>query len=425
MISVITPALVKDETGIQWLHEAISSVFDQNASGWEMIIVNDHSPVDLGPLRDYWPQVRWLEAEGQGVSAARNQAAEAAKGELLLPLDADDKLAPEALAKFWTAWTLREEAKIIYSDVVMFGQDYARVYLAPEYDFPKLLHATYMTVGCLHRKEDWDQIGGWRLDMSAGLEDWEYWIAMGEAGVCGKRLAEPLYWYRRHPRGRLQWLKANKEKWNRAYQAMREIHRESYNGRFSMGCCGGAKGARRPVRAPVARGAVAMAAQKSGELVQVMYVGARKGDFQVVSGITRTRYRIPGQGELVQMLPQATQGVRPADVAWFKAVGQGREFKVMDTPKPAPVLAEAEAPAAPVPEEPRKESGTWDPGVMEPKPAPPLVTMVEPPDLQSLTVAEIRELEIGPGLVDLLIVQEREGKGRITVLDYLEKLKAE
>ena len=168
-----------------------------------------------------------------------------------------------------------------------------------------------------------------------------------------------------------------------------------------------------------------MAAQKSGELVQVMYVGARKGDFQVVSGITRTRYRIPGQGELVQMLPQATQGVRPADVAWFKAVGQGREFKVMDTPKPAPVLAEAEAPAAPVPEEPRKESGTWDPGVMEPKPAPPLVTMVEPPDLQSLTVAEIRELEIGPGLVDLLIVQEREGKGRITVLDYLEKLKAE
>ncbi len=106
MISIITPALVKDEEGIGWLHETIASVHDQTAGGWEMVIVDDHSPVKLDALKKAWPRVDWLKAEAQGVSAARNQAAEAAQGELLLPLDADDKLVPDALARFWAAWAI-------------------------------------------------------------------------------------------------------------------------------------------------------------------------------------------------------------------------------------------------------------------------------------------------------------------------------
>jgi len=408
MISIITPALIKDAQGAEWLNECIASV-DGQPGDWEHIVVNDHSPVDLSALKASWPKVRWLNAKYRGVSAARNQAAEAAKGDLLLPLDADDKLAPDALAKFMVAWDKREKAGIIYSDVVMFGSDYARVYLAAEYSFDTLLRATFMTVGCLHRKADWERIGGWRLDMSQGLEDWEYWLAMGEAGVCGKRTPEPLYWYRRHPRGRLQWLKANKDLWNRAYVAMRELHKDSYNGRFPMGCCGGsrAKAARRvPAAVPAARAVVA-SAPAGGGLTQMVYRGPRKGDFQLVGGVTRSRYRVPGQGEFVEQ-KGGGKGIKAADVAWFRSVGAGKYFQVVPAPVPA-------VKPVPVVEKPPGPVEVFDLDVME-------TEAVKVPDIQGMTVTDIRLTVFAPEVVPVLLEQEKDGKNRKSVVSHLEAI---
>lgn len=419
MISIITPARIKDAQGARWLHECIASVRAQSGD-FEHIIVNDHSPHDLAALRDRWPHVRWLDAEDKGVSAARNQAAEAAKGELLLPLDADDMLSDGALASFREAWANRGKAGIIYSDVVMFGEDYARVYMAAEYDFRTLLKATFMTVGCLHQKADWERAGGWRVDMTQGLEDWEYWITLGEMGVCGKRIAAPLYWYRRHPRGRLQWLKANHELWDRAYVAMRNLHKDSFNGRYPMGCCGGAK--RAPRRAAPARRTArpvpAQASEKTGDgLVLLVYYGRRKGGFRVSGGVTRTRYHVPGQGKMVQIDGTAQQGVKPADVPWFRSVNGGQDFRpvqVAQAQPPAPPTASQPAAQALAPAEVDLEQ--WRPDVMEDEPDPL-------PDLQVLTVAEIRDLDIDPARVDALLVQEREGKDRVTVIEHLEGLR--
>lgn len=370
-VSIITPALVKDDAQLQWLHEAIASVVGQNRRDvFEMVIVNDGSPVNLDPLKETWAAatanqtIRWIDATHQGVSAARNQAAEEARAPLLLPLDADDKLAQTALASMLDMWDKRK-ADILYTDVVMFGQDYAQVYVAPEYHFKTLLKATFMTVGCLHKKTDWERVGGWRLDMTKGLEDWEYWIALGELGVCGQRVPEPLYYYRRHPRGRLQWLKANKEKWDSAYAAMRDLHIDSYNGRYPVGCCGGRAKARRPARpvhaampAPLAQAA----RQEKPSLVQVMYVGGRRGGFRLVAQPSRGAYHIPGAGRLVEQDKTGVQGVHPQDVAWFRSVAQGRDFKVVQPPAqaapPPPPPKPAEAPTI-------KDSRAWTPQVME------------------------------------------------------------
>ena len=418
MISIITPALVKDGHSYQWLHECIASVRAQPGE-WEHIVVDDHSRVNLDALKKAWPHVRWLEAEGQGVSMARNQAADHARGDLLLPVDADDKLASGALDSFRKAWAQRGDAGIVYSDVVMFGEDYAQVYLAAEYDFRTLLKATFMTVGSLHRKADWDRVGGWRLDMTQGLEDWEYWIALGELGVCGKHWPEPLYWYRRHPRGRLQWLRQNTDLWDRAYNAMRELHIDSYNGRFPMGCCGGAR--RAPARKPAARPAPAAAAlprQEAG-MVNLAYYGPRQGDFQVVGGVTRTRYRVPGRGQIVEVVGTGTQGVKPADVAWFRSANGGRDFRPLES------AVSQKAPAPPVPAQPPAtelqdvEVEKYEPEVMEPEAAPEPAPV---PDIQEMTVAEIRGMDFSPDMAAALLGQEEAGKGRVTVINHLRGL---
>lgn len=131
------------------------------------------------------------------------------------------------------------------------------------------------------------------------------------------------------------------------------------------GSCGG-RNTTKPVTggAKAARAAIAATGMDS-KAVQMVYRGPRKGDFSLVSAVTRTRYRVPGQGELVEQAESGRKGVNPADVAWFKSVRQGQDFQVLEPPKPAPPIAEVAPVAAANP-----DSEAWTPATMESVPMP-------------------------------------------------------
>ena len=122
-VSVITPVRAKHDHEAGWLHEAIASVYGQGYDDWEHIVVNDRSPASLAAVKAAWPHVRWLNAEGKGVSAARNQAAEAAEGELLLPLDGDDKFAKGAIGRMVEVWP---GSGIVYTDTIYFSVSFRK-----------------------------------------------------------------------------------------------------------------------------------------------------------------------------------------------------------------------------------------------------------------------------------------------------------
>jgi hypothetical protein len=249
-----------------------------------------------------------------------------AEADLLLPLDSDDRLAPFALEKFLGAW---KGSGFVYSSTMMFGLDWARLYHAPEYSFYDLLKNLPCMVGSLHLKSDWARVGGWKPELEGGLEDWEYWIALGEMGVCGTAIPDVCYWYRRTANGRLTNLfKEHGENYKRAYAKMRDLHLDSFNGRYPMGCCGGK-------RAPVvdARGTASMADyQPVNGAVSVQYVGRRAGSFGVRGNRTGTRYTVPGIGQLV-IQPNGASGVAPEDVPFFMSLGRGADFRVVTPPK--------------------------------------------------------------------------------------------
>ena len=187
-----------------------------------------------------------------------------------------------------------------------------------------------------------------------------------------------------------------------------------------MGCCGGKapKGARRPLHGGVPRAPVKAIAQPArGDEMLLIYNGPRKGDFQVVAGVTRTRYRVPGKGGIVEFAQTGRQGVNPADVAWFKSVNSGRDFKPVERPKAAAAPAPAPARKVKVTQVTRVEPVTWVAETMEPDEAPEPVI-----DIQSLTVAEIRELELAPFMALALRGQELAGKNRKSVIAHLEGL---
>lgn len=107
-ISIIMPTY----NAARHLPAAIASVLAQTFTDWEMIIVNDGSTdctaAFLDSLDD--PRIRVIHQPNGGVSVARNVGLDAARGDYVTFLDADDTLPPEALG-------LRERFLKLHPDV--------------------------------------------------------------------------------------------------------------------------------------------------------------------------------------------------------------------------------------------------------------------------------------------------------------------
>src|SRR5271156_2034659 len=82
----------------RFVTEAVDSVLAQSYTDHEVIVVDDGS-VDDTPerMQPYAERVRYLRQPNQGPSAARNNGIEAARGEYVAFLDADDLWHPRKL----------------------------------------------------------------------------------------------------------------------------------------------------------------------------------------------------------------------------------------------------------------------------------------------------------------------------------------
>ena len=109
MVSVIIPCYNQGA----YIQEAIDSVKAQTYTDWEIIIVDDGSNHE-GTLQElkYFKEIGIIviETPNKGVSAARNKGIEVANGEFILPLDADDKIAPQYLEE--AVRILHEKAEV-------------------------------------------------------------------------------------------------------------------------------------------------------------------------------------------------------------------------------------------------------------------------------------------------------------------------
>ena len=97
LISVIVPVF----NGQDYLEKCIESIEKQTYKNLEIIIINDGSTDDTAAvcvkLRETYENIHVITTEDAGVSAARNAGIEAAKGEFLTFVDADDRLRPKTL----------------------------------------------------------------------------------------------------------------------------------------------------------------------------------------------------------------------------------------------------------------------------------------------------------------------------------------
>ena len=95
IISIIVPVYKAEAV----LPKCVESVLAQTFQDWELLLIDDGSPDGSGGLCDRYAagdgRVRVFHKPNGGVSSARNLGMQAAAGEHILVVDADDWIAPE------------------------------------------------------------------------------------------------------------------------------------------------------------------------------------------------------------------------------------------------------------------------------------------------------------------------------------------
>jgi glycosyltransferase involved in cell wall biosynthesis len=194
-VSIIVPCYNQ----AQYLDEALQSVLDQTYIHWECIIVNDGSPDSTEEVAKQWAgkdsRFVYLKKENGGLSSARNFGIAYAKGEFILPLDADDKISNDYVALALNAFQQDTSLKVVYCKAERFGDEDGLWQLQP---FSLIDLARYNMIFCsaIYRKRDWQLVNGYDINMIYGLEDWEFWIAILKKGGAVKCLDIVGFYYR-------------------------------------------------------------------------------------------------------------------------------------------------------------------------------------------------------------------------------------
>lgn len=180
------------------LSEAVESALAQTYSDLEIIIVDDGSTdartrAVLEAAR--WPRTTIIRQPNAGPAAARNRAVREASGEFILPLDADDKIAPGYVERAVAVLERRPEVGIVYCKAMRFGAE-SGPWRLPAYSLRELVIDNVIFVTAMYRKADWEKVGGYNERLRHGVEDYEYWVKIVGLGREVVQLDDYLFFYR-------------------------------------------------------------------------------------------------------------------------------------------------------------------------------------------------------------------------------------
>lgn len=184
------------------LPDAVRSAMAQTWPHLRVVIVDDGSPDDTAAVARQliaeFPgrRIDLVQQRNQGLAAARNAGVRATASPFVLPLDADDRLEPQAVARLLAA--LQASGADVATPLGRtFGDEDRRLVTQPV-TRRRLLAGNCLVYASLYRRSLFDRIGGYGDNLRAGYEDWDFWLAGLERGARFVHVAEELFCYRRH-----------------------------------------------------------------------------------------------------------------------------------------------------------------------------------------------------------------------------------
>jgi len=206
-----------------YLEEAVASALGQSGGPPRVIVVDDGSTDSETPesLERLPVEVEVVRQRNQGVSAARNTGLARATTPFVLLLDADDRLAPDALAALRPPLAEDPRVGFSYGLTVFFGE-WEGILRFPPYDPYRLLYRNLVGLSALMRREVFEITGGFDASFR-NYGDWEFWLHALACGWQGVQVNSVTLEYRRHTGS--MW---DRRKYRDAFAAIRRKHAGLY-----------------------------------------------------------------------------------------------------------------------------------------------------------------------------------------------------
>lgn len=194
LVSIVIPCFDAGDT----LAETVDSAL--RAGDCEVVVVDDGSRDErtLDVLSDLPPEVRLVRQENGGLPSARNAGINAASGELILPLDADDLIDRRYPGEAREVLLDRPEVGIVYCRADLFGAATGPYELA-EFSLDEILVENCIFCTAMFRKDDWSTVDGYNERMRRGREDHDFWLRLLGLGREVVRLDGTYFHYRIRP----------------------------------------------------------------------------------------------------------------------------------------------------------------------------------------------------------------------------------
>jgi glycosyltransferase involved in cell wall biosynthesis len=328
LITVITPV---HKAHLPLLGSAMASVVYQTFEDWEAIVVNDtgeHIPNFIDK------RIRIIDSPkkpGNRAAIARNAALARARGQFIIPLDADDYLTKRAMEVYVYNHRFHRQA-YSYSGHYMLNGTEVISSRPQDYDQNFYREFNIHPITAFVPTEIAREVGGFHED-APGWEDWTFFLRLAMHGYCGHYVRGPVFVYNQYS-GVNHFNDINRG--NELMEKVRDLFRNE-KGEIPMASCGCGGSAAKARTALDSYKAVTTEAAADGTIA-MEYVGNNYGAIAFRSPITRITYR-GGRNPAVRYI-----AANPADVDWLLSLEVWSKVLpfVEYNPPPEPLAQEAQ-----------------------------------------------------------------------------------
>jgi glycosyltransferase involved in cell wall biosynthesis len=209
-----------------FLLESVDRALGQQGGPPKVIVVDDGSTDEetrrvLEALPDGVALIRQRNA---GVAAARNAGFEHSESDLLLMVDADDRLTLDALDTLRPPLEADPDIGYCYGLMRLIGA-WSGVLRFPDFDPYILLHRSIAgaTLG-LVRRACWEDAGGFDPAID-GYEDWDFCLSALERGWRGLQIPQVSHEYRKHAESGQE---EHRRRYRHVYRQLRAKHADLF-----------------------------------------------------------------------------------------------------------------------------------------------------------------------------------------------------
>ena len=194
VITVIIPVYNSEK----YIVEALDSILASDYANIEVVCVDDGSKdSSLEILKNYASKdkrVRVYSQSNAGACAARNYAISLSRGELILPVDSDNKITSTFISRAVDVMISDVDVKVVAPRAMYFG-DKTGEWILPQFSLNLLARKNIIDTCAMFRKSDWTRVGGYCNEIKT-REDWAFWISILKDGGKVVRLPEIEFFYR-------------------------------------------------------------------------------------------------------------------------------------------------------------------------------------------------------------------------------------